>query len=171
MIINPLKIKSEAILLFCRDIIENYKDQEDTPFAVDPKIKQYVDQQIDQLYKAINITCQPIDYYIRNQRVSRIQYIIRSYEFIGKCIEKELKHNTPFNPSMLCFALLCSWFAELSIAQDDKEFLYFSLYPYSEFYDTLLLETSNSEYKSLNISMLQIAEQTITKLHSFRFNR
>jgi hypothetical protein len=171
MIINPLKIKSEAILLFCRDIIENYKDTKNTLFSVDPKVEQYVEQQIDQLYKAINVTCQPIDYYVRNKQVSRIQYIIRSYDYIGKHISKKLDNNTPFNPSMLCFALLCSWFAELSVSQDDKEFLFFSVYPYSEFYDSLLLHSTNPEYKALNISMLQIAEETIEKLHSFRFHK
>jgi len=169
MIINPLKIKSEAILLFCRDLISSYKDSSDDMFQIDPKIKAYIDEQIEQLTKAININCQPIDYYTRNQKVTRIQYIIRSYQFINKNITKKLQNGSPFNPSMLCFALLSTWFAELSIGEEDKEFIYFCLYPYSEVYDTLLLHTKNSEYKSLNISMLQLAEDTIYKLHKYRF--
>jgi hypothetical protein len=169
MIINPLKIKSEAILLFCRDLINSYKDTPDDLFNVDQQTKQYIDTQIEQLLKAINISCQPIDYYTRNQRVTRIQYIIMSYQFINKSITKKLHNDTPFNPSMLCFALLSTWFAELSIGEEDKEFIYFCLYPYSEVYDTLLLHTSNNEYKNLNLAMLQLAEDTIYKLHRYRF--
>ncbi len=169
MVINPLKIKSEASLLFCRDLILSYKDNAEDIFHIDKETKAYIDGQIDQLLKAINISCQPIDYYTRNQRVSRIQYIIRSYEHINKNITKKLQNGTPFNPSMLCFALLSTWFAELSIGEEDKEFIYFCLYPYSEVYDTLLIHAQNSEYKNLNISMLQLAEETIYKLHQYGF--
>jgi len=71
MIINPLKIKSEAILLFCRDLIDSYKgSSSDELFQIDPEIKKYIDEQIEQLTRAINIACQPIDYYNRNQRVT-----------------------------------------------------------------------------------------------------
>jgi len=70
---------------------------------------------------------------------------------------------------MLCFALLSTWFAELSIGEDDKELIYFCLYPYSEVYDTLLLNTNNNDYKNLNLQMLQVAEDTIYKLHKYGF--
>lgn len=169
MIIHPLKIKSEALLLFCRDLIESYKTNNENIFSIDQKSVEYIDTQIEQIIKAINISCQPIDYYIRNQKVTRIQYIIKSYQWINTQLHKKMKPNAPFNPSMLCFALLSTWFAELSIGEDDKEFLYFCIYPYSEVYDQLLIHTQSAPYKEMNLLMLQIAEEIIFKFHPFRF--
>ena len=169
MIINSSKVKSEALLLFCRDLIRSYKNSNDHIFNITQDIKDFIDEQIKQLIKAINTNIQPIDYYIRNRKVSRISHILNSYNYINKNISKLLKDGDRFNPAMLCFSLLSTWFAELSIGENDKEFLYFCLYPYSEIYDKLLLNTNNLEYKNLNISMLNIAEDTIVKLDRYRF--
>jgi len=169
MIINTTKVKSEALLLFCRDLINSYQNSEQNQFGVDKEVIYYIDEQINYLLKTINITTQPIDYYLRNQKVSRIAMILKSYQFINKEVSKSFKEGDSFNPSMLCFSLLCSWFAELSIGEEDKEFLYFCIYPYGEVYDKLLLNNNNLEYKNLNLKMLNIAENTINKLHRFRF--
>jgi len=169
MVINSSKVKSEALLLFCRDLIDSYKNNSDHIFDISQEMINFIDEQIDQLNKAINKTIQPIDYYIRNSKVSRISLIINSYNYIDKNISKLLKNGDKFNPTMLCFSLLSTWFAELSIGEKDKEFLYFCLYPYSEIYDKLLLNTNNLEYKNLNIGMLNIAEDTIVKLDRYRF--
>ena len=169
MIINSSKVKTEALLLFCRDLIDSYKDNNEDVFDVSKEIKTFVDNRTMQLHKAINISAQPIDYYLRNQKVSRIAMILKTYQYINKNITKLLKNNTKFNPAMLCFSLLSTWFAELGNEQNSKEFLFFTIYPYGEIYDTLLLNTSNMEYKSLNISMINIAEETIFKLNGYRF--
>ena len=169
MIINSSKVKTEALLLFCRDLIDSYKDNEEKIFDLPNELKEFIDIRTLQLYKAINISAQPIDYYIRNKKVSRIAMILKTYDYINKNITKLLKDNTRFNPSMLCFTLLSTWFAELGKEQESKEFLFFTLYPYSEIYDKLLLNLDNLEYKSLNISMLNISEKTIIKLNSYRF--
>ena len=169
MIINSSKVKSEALLLFCRDLIQSYENSNDHIFNITQDIKDFIDEQIKQLIKAINTNIQPIDYYIRNRKVSRISHILNSYNYINKNISKLLKDGDKFNPAMLCFSLLSTWFAELSIGENDKEFLYFCLYPYSEIYDKLLLNTNDLEYKNLNISMLNIAEDTIVKLDRYRF--
>lgn len=169
MIINSSKVKSEALLLFCRDLIESYKDNSDELFNLSTDIKDFVDTQSIHLYKAINVSIQPKEYYIRNQKVSRISFILRTYEYINKNISKKLKNGDKFNPAMLCFSLLSTWFAELSIGEEDKEYLYFCLYPYSEIYDKLLLNLNEVEYKKLNILMLNIAEDTIFKLENYRF--
>ncbi|MEA2017225.1 MAG: hypothetical protein U9N59_02145 [Campylobacterota bacterium] len=169
MVVNLSKVKSEALLLFCRDLIDSYKNNKDQLFSVSSEITDFTDKQIDQLNKAINTTVQPIDYYIRNSKVSRISLILTTYNYINKNISKLLKDGDKFNPTMLCFSLLSTWFAELSIGKNEKEFLYFCLYPYSEIYDKLLLNTNNLEYKNLNISMLNIAEDTIIKLDRYRF--
>ena len=169
MIINTSKVKTEALLLFSRDLIDSYKNNSEDVFTLDKELKEFVEIRTSQLQKAINIAVQPIDYYLRNKRVSRILLILKSYEFINKNISKHLKNNSKFNPSMLCFSLLSTWFAEMQKERDSKEFLYFSIYPYGEIYDKLLLNTENVEYKSLNIKMLNIAEDTIFKLNQYRF--
>jgi hypothetical protein len=169
MIINSSKVKTEALLLFCRDLIVSYKMDKNKLFNIDNETTKFIDERIDQLLSAINLVIQPIDYYLRNSKISRISIILKSYDFITKNITKNFNEGDQFNPSMLCFALLCSWFAELSINEDDKEFIYFSIYPYGEIYDKLLLNISNDNYKHLNILMLNIAEDTINKLYSYRF--
>ena len=169
MIINSSKVKTEALLLFCRDLIDSYKDNNDEIFDVTKEMKEFIDSRIIQLRKAINISVQPIDYYVRNSKVSRITMILKTYEYINKSITKLMKNNTKFNPAMLCFSLLSTWFAELGQEINSKEFLFFTIYPYGEIYDTLLLNTNNAEYKSLNISMINVAEETIFKLNNYRF--
>jgi hypothetical protein len=169
MIINSSKVKTEALLLFCRDLIDSYKNSDDNLFQTSDELKYFVDERSAQLLKAINISIQPTDYYVRNIRVSRINLIYKTYQYINSNISKLLKQGDSFNPSMLCFALLSTWFAELSIGEEDKEFIYFCLYPYSEIYDTLLLNIEDINYKNLNIAMLGIAENTVYKLHSYRF--
>jgi len=169
MIINSSKVKTEALLLFCRDLIDSYKDNNDDVFDVSTDIKVFVDNRTMQLRKAINVSVQPIEYYLRNKKVSRILMILKTYEYINKNITQLMKNNTKFNPAMLCFSLLSTWFAELGHEIDSKEFLFFTIYPYGEIYDTLLLNTNNIEYKSLNISMINVAEKTIFKLNSYRF--
>ena len=169
MIINSTKVKTEALLLFCRDLINSYKSDDEEVFTIPDELKRFIDNRVDQLLKAIEISTQPSEYYIRNSKVSRISLILRTYNSINKNISAYLKNGDRFNPSMLCFALLCSWFAELSIGMEDKEFIYFSIYPYSEIYDKLLLNIEDANYKSLNISMLNLAEDTIFKLHTYKF--
>jgi hypothetical protein len=169
MIINTAKVKSEALLLFCRDLIESYQTNTLNQYGISDDTVKYIDAQIIDILKAINILVQPIDYYVRNQRVSRIAMILKSYQFVNQKISKEISKGESFNPSMLCFSLLCSWFTELGATQDDKEYIYFTLYPYGEVYDTLLLKNSNIEYKKLNMKMLTIAEKTIINLHKYRF--
>jgi len=169
MIINSSKVKTEALLLFCRDLINSYKDNADEIFDVAKDITEFIENRITQLSKAINTTVQSVDYYIRNKRVSRIAMILKTYEFINKSITKVLSKNTKFNPAMLCFTLLSTWFAELGHEIKSKEFLFFTIYPYGEIYDKLLLDADNIEYKTLNISMLNVSEKTIFQLNSYRF--
>jgi len=66
---------------------------------------------------------------------------------------------------MLLFSMLLLWFKELGYEYNSKEFIFFSIYPYTEIYDMLLLGIKDTEYKRLNISMLQIAEDVINELN------
>lgn len=169
MVINTSKIKTEALLLFCRDLIESYKDGASEVFDIDGEIKDFIDKRSSDLLNAINVSVQPIPYYLRNTRVSRIALILKTYEHINKTISQALHEGDRFNPSMLCFAFLSTWFAELEMCKGDKEYIYFNIYPYGEIYDKLLLNIEDLEYKKLNISMLNIAETTIIKLNNYRF--
>ena len=169
MIINSNKVKTEALLLFARDLIDSYTNSNDEVFDISVELKEFITVRIEQLQKAINVAVQPIDYYLRNKKVSRITMILKSYQYINTSITKLLKNNSKFNPSMLCFSLLSTWFAELGKENNSKEFLYFSIYPYGEIYDKLLLNVKDLEYKSLNINMITIAEETIFKLNRYGF--
>ena len=168
MIINIYKVKTEALLLLCRDIIEFYKTQDNSIFNdISSDIILFIDNRIDDLLKSLNIVLQPNDYYIRNKKVSRIKIILNFYNYLQTTLQKYLQKGDPFDPSMLCFALLSTWFAELGKG-NFKEFIYFTIYPYSEVYDKLLLNIENQEFKALNIKMLNIAEDIILKFNNYK---
>jgi len=80
-----------------------------------------------------------------------------------------LENRSTFNPSMLYLSLMATWFAELSKESKSKEFIYFSIYPYSDIYDKLLINVKDNKFKALNISMIDIAETIIFKLNNYKF--
>ncbi len=167
MILNLSKIKTEALLLFCRDLINAYSQNDDNIFNIDNEIKLYIKDTIKELNKAINNIVHPQQYYIDNAKNTRIKSILKSYEYINKTISTHLSKGQHFNPAMLCFSLLTTWFAELRYESQSKHFIYFTIYPYSDIYDKLLLNITNNTYKTLNISMIHIAENTMIKLHKY----
>ena len=169
MIINSSKIKTEALLLLCRDIIESYNSS-DNIFDVPCETLEFINKKIEELLKALNTILQPNDYYIRNSKVSRINLILKSHNFLQNTISKYFKDGDKFDPAMLCFALLSTWFAELDRG-DFKEFLYFSIFPYGEVYDKLFLNIQDQNFKAVNIKMLNIAEDVVFKLDRYNFKR
>jgi hypothetical protein len=170
MIVNIHIVKTEALLLFCRDLINSYKAYDDDIFLIDKDTKEFVQIHTQQLQTAINSLVQANDYYIRNIRVNRINIIIKFYNYINKTISQHLNKDDKFNPSMLCFSLLATWFKELGYENCAKEFVYFSLYPYGEIYDKLITNINDYEYKNLNIKMIQIAEDMMIKLNNRGLN-
>jgi len=169
MIINPTLVKTEALLLYCRDLIDSYKDKKDDLFDIDKQSKEYINKHTIELLSSINRTIQPTDYYTRNVKVTRIAYIIKSYQYIDKTISKALKKGDQFNPAMLCFSLLCSWFAEKELNHITKEYLYFTIYPYGEIYDKILFNNKDIKYRAVNLAMIDIAENTILKYNNYKF--
>jgi len=165
MVINISSVKTEALLLFCRDMIASYETNSDDLFSVEEDLKLYIKVHISDLKKAINVVVHPSDYYIRNIRVSRIKMIVHYYNNINKMISQSLEKDPSFNPAMLCFSLLATWFKELEHERTSKEFIYFSIYPYGEIYDRLIIQIKNQEYKILNIKMIEIAETVMIKLN------
>lgn len=164
MIINITSVKSEALLLFCRDLIDSYVNNEENIFEIDENLNIFIQKHIDDLQNGVKAILQPNEYYIRNMNVSRIKMIIKYYNFINREVSKFLEIDGRFNPSMLCFSMLATWFKELDKETHSKEYIFFSIYPYGEIYDSLLINIKNNEYKKLNIFMIQIAENIMMKL-------
>lgn len=169
MVLNLSKIKTEALLLFCKDLILQYQNNNENIFGIDQSTVNLIDYTTQNFLKAINSTIHEHKYYIQHSQNSRIKSIILSYEFIGKELSKLLKEGKPFNPSMLYIALLATWFTEYGNESESKEFIYFSLYPYAQVYDTLLINQKNTEYKALNLSMINVAETVIKNLSDYKF--
>jgi hypothetical protein len=168
MVLNLSKIKTEALLLICKDLILQYQNSDENIYGVDDSTISMINYTTQNILQAIDSTIHPHKYYIKNARNSRIKAIITSYEFISKRLGKSLKEGEPFNPAMLYFALLSTWFAELEHEKTSKEYIYFTLYPYAQIYDTLLINQKNIQYKALNISMINIAEDIISQLHNYK---
>ncbi len=87
MIVDTVSLKTEALLLFCRDLIHTYNDEtkvsSDSIFITDSYLDKFIAQHIENLTKGINAILQPNDYYIRNSKVTRIRIILNLYNSIN----------------------------------------------------------------------------------------
>jgi len=168
MILNTSKIKTEALLLFCKDIILSYKEKEDSFFDVNNEIKEYVDSVTQDILKQLQLSTKPNEFYLKYKNNSKEKAILTAYNFINKNLSQELNIRKTFNPSMLYLALMATWFAELRMESKSKEFIYFSMYPYADVYDKLLIHIKDNNFKVMNISMIDIAETIIYKLNNYK---
>ncbi len=142
MILNLSKIKTEALLIFCKDLISSYKDKEEKLFDIDDEIDKYINEISNDMYKQMNNCTFPNDYYMKNRTHYRIKAVLEAYNFINNEITKELSEEGKgklFNPAMLYFSLLAVWFKELDKESRSKEYIYFTIYPYANVYDKLLV--------------------------------
>ncbi len=170
MILNLSKIKTESLLLFCRDLILSYKDKDDIEkYLMDKEVIEKFNNIGNDMLKQISNVTLPSSYYLQNRKHYRINAILDGYNFINKEISKNLKENEEFNPSMLYFSLLALWFKELNKESKSKEYIYFILYPYSNVYDKLLVEIKDKEFKLLNIKMIELAEKVIYNFDKYSF--
>jgi hypothetical protein len=168
MILNLSKIKTESILLFCKDLILSYKDGIDLDKYIMDKevINKFNNIGNDMLKQISNVTFPP-NYYLSNRKHYKIKAILDGYNFINEEISKNLKQNEEFNPSMLYFSLLALWFKELNKESKSKEYIYFIIYPYANVYDNLLIEIKDKEFRKLNIKMIELAEKVIYKFDKY----
>ena len=170
MILNLSKIKTESLLLFCKDLILSYKDKKEIEkYVMDKEIIEKFNNIGSDMLKQISNVTYPQNYYLENRKHYRIKVVLDGYNFINNEISKNLKQNEEFNPSMLYFSLLALWFKELNKESKSKEYIYFILYPYSNVYDKLLVEMKNKEFKALNIKMIELAEKVIYKFDKYGF--
>lgn len=163
MILNLSKIKTEALLLFCKDLILSYKDKEEKLFNVDDEIDEYINSVSSDFLKQINNVTFESSHYINNRNHYRIKAVLNAYNFINREISDVFKDGTTFNPSMLFLSLLAVWFKELDKERTSKEFIYFTLFPYANLYDKLLVNIKDENFKAINIMMLEVAERVIYK--------
>lgn len=170
MILNLSKIKTESLLLFCKDLILSYKDKKEIEKYIMDKdiIERFNNIGIDMLKQISNVTY-PENYYLKNRKHYRIKVVLDGYNFINNEISKNLKENEEFNPSMLYFSLLALWFKELNKESKSKEYIYFILYPYANVYDELLVGIKDKEFKVLNVKMIELAEKIIYKFDKYSF--
>lgn len=164
MILNLSKIKTESLLLFCKDLILSYKDKEDiNSYGLDKDVVEKFNKIGDEMLTQINSVTLSSNYYLQNRKHYRIKAILNAYNFINQELSKLLSQNQSFNPSMLYFAMLALWFKELNKEPKSKEYIYFILYPYGNVYDDFIVNIKDQEFKKLNIDMLQLAEKIIYK--------
>ena len=122
MILNLSKIKTESLLLFCRDLILSYKDKDDIEkYIMDKEVIEKFNNIGNDMLKQISNVTLPSNYYMQNRKHYRIKAILDGYNFINNEISKSLKQNEEFNPSMLYFSLLALWFKELNKESKSKE--------------------------------------------------
>ena len=168
MILNLSKIKTESLLLFCRDLILSYKDKDDIEkYLMDKEVIEKFNNIGNDMLKQISNVTLPSSYYLQNRKHYRINAILDGYNFINKEISENLKENEEFNPSMLYFSLLALWFKELNKESKSKEYIYFILFPYANVYDELLVGIKDKEFKVLNVKMIELAEKIIYKFDKY----
>ena len=170
MILNLSKIKTESLLLFCKDLILSYKDQSDIEkYLMDKEVIEKFNNIGNDMLKQISNITYPENYYLENRKHYKIKSILDGYNFINNEISKNLKQNEEFNPSMLYFSLLALWFKELNKESKSKEYIYFILFPYANVYDKFLVEIKDKDFKLLNIKMIELAEEVIYKFDKYNF--
>ena len=170
MILNVSKIKTQSLLLFCKDLILSYKDKLDLEnYGVDKDVIENFNNIGNDMLKQISNITYPQNYYLENRKHYKIKSILDGYNFINNEISKNLKQNEEFNPSMLYFSLLALWFKELNKESKSKEYIYFILFPYANVYDKFLVEIKDKDFKLLNIKMIELAEEVIYKFDKYNF--
>lgn len=169
MILNISKIKTEALLLLCKDIILSYQDNNSDLFDIENDLKEFIEKNTNEILRELQRVTKPYDFYLRQRNNTYVKAVLHSYEYLNKTLSQQLEIGKAFNPTMLCFSLLATWFAELQKESRSKEYIYFILYPYSIVYDKLLLNLTNKEFKTLNISMISVAEKVILDFEKYKF--
>ncbi len=170
MILNLSKIKTESLLLFCKDLILSYKDKENiNTYNVDKELIANFNNVSDDMLTQISNVTFPSKYYLQNRKHYRIKAVLDAYNFINNEISKVLKIKKEFNPSMLYFSLLAVWFKELNKESKSKEYIFFTIYTYGKVYDDFLINIKDEDFKKMNISMILLAEEIIYKLDKYSF--
>lgn len=163
MIVNIEKIKTEALLIFCRDLIVSYQNAElvvDVEYEIINKMKLQTELILVEIRK---VTKQPA-FYIQNKNHFKVKAILNAHNFLVNFCNTRFKNDDVFNPFVLVLSILTYWFGELEKEKNTKEYIFFSIYPFCEIYDDFFIKTKNSSYKIINLKTIEIAEE-LTKAY------
>lgn len=164
MIINISDIKTEALLIFCRDIFASYKN---SPLVLDitPELWRYFNEQSELLLNQINAIIHPNDFYIKGSNAYKNRTIIKYYEHLNSITSSCFKEQQPFNPMLFVISLLTYWFVEYGHEKKSKKYLFFHLFPFVELYDKFLYDVSDTNYKIINITTIDLSQKIIEKFN------
>ena len=91
MILNLSKIKTESLLLFCKDLILSYKDKDDIEkYIMDKDIIEKFNNIGNDMLKQISNVTLPQSYYIQNRKHYKIKAILDGYNFINNEIWEKI---------------------------------------------------------------------------------
>lgn len=162
MILNVSKIKTQALLLFCKDLILTYKNNKEISIDRDNyKLNNEINKITDEILRELIRLVGDNEYYLKNKSNYRIKAVLQGYNFINEELSKNLKKDDVINPAMLYFSFLTLWFKELDKESRSKEFIYFTIYPYSKIYDKMFIEIKDKKFRAINIKMIELAEKII----------
>lgn len=165
MIININRIKTEAILIFCRDLIFSYQDAP-AIFEIEQDFLQYFNDETKVINKEINRLLKPNSFYIQNKNNFKVKAVLNAYNELNRITSKYLQNDQAFNPMLFYLSFLTSWFVELEKEKNSKEFIFFNIYPFCELYDQFLFKIHDSSYKILNLQTMDIAETIINEFNT-----
>ena len=164
MIINVEKIKTEALLIFCKDLIIAYKNSE-IVVDIESELIEKMEIQTDLILKEIEKIIKPYDFYLEHQNNFKIKAILNAHSFLITHCNKRFKNNQLFNPFILVLSILTYWFGEFEKGKNIKQYIFFSIYPFCEIYDNFFVKMKNTSYKIVNLKTIEIAEE-LTKTYN-----
>lgn len=164
MIINISDIKTEALLIFCRDIFASYKDSS-LLLEIEPELWGYFQEQNEILLSEINAIIQPNSFYIKGSMAYKNRAIIKYYQHLNNITSSFFKTEQPFNPMLFVISLLTYWFVEYGYEKKSKKYLFFHLFPFVELYDKFLYSVNDTNYKIINITTIDISQKIIEKFN------
>jgi hypothetical protein len=164
MIINIEQIKTEALLIFCKDLIISYQNSK-IVVDIENEIIEKMQIQTDLILKEIDKIIKPYNFYLQNQNNFKIKAILNAHSFLITFCNKEFKNNEVFNPFILVLSILTYWFGEFGKGKNIKQYIFFSIYPFCEIYDNFFVKTKNTNYKIINLKTIEIAEE-LTKAYN-----
>jgi len=174
MILQISTIKTKALLLICKELMQMYQDNE-AQNKLEEKVKkdkkesfESFDTSLEKLSQGMLKELKRITkfYYDLSSETSDLknqEAIKKSFDFLNFELNAHLAKNEPFCPLMLCVSFLSFWFKDLKQEGSNKEFIYFLMFPYKQSCDEILSSKEDEKHKLLNLKMLEFSEEIILK--------
>jgi len=167
VILNLSDIKTEALLLLCRDIIEAYGKDSDI-FSLDKEIIDKIKIVVDDISKQLNKVLRPNSYYADNKQLSKVTFTLKAYNMLNNTLSTKFKNDQLFDPFMLCISMIHTWFIELQRINKNKKYIFFLLYTYTDIFD-MIVSIKDKKYQKLSLEMMNIAESVAIDLENYNF--